>query len=140
MDMKHHPPHEGKQNPSGLRNHPVIKGFRTCISNLNQSASMFINCLPRSWKRNDITISNSIYQNNNQQERQRALKTLDISSSLSSMMKYLVIIRHPIRVAISNAHFTSINGIATFEHVQLFVKEHLPTITSWQVQSLTIYI
>jgi hypothetical protein len=117
MDLKHHPPHGGKQNPSGLRSHPVLNNFRTCSLNLS-SASEFVDCLPRSWKPiSDFQIPSHSYS----------------SASSSPSLKYLVILRNPIRVAISAAHFASPTGLANDDQVHGFVKEHLPTITTWQV-------
>jgi len=123
MDLKHHPPHEGKQNPSGLRSHPVLNNFRTCSLNLS-SASEFVDCLPRSWKpSSDFQIPSHSY-----------------SSASSPSLKYLVILRNPIRVAISAAHFASPSGLANDDQVHDFVKDHLPTITTWQVTNYTTFI
>ena len=51
-DLKHHPPHDGGQNPVGLQAHPAILAFAECSGGLanGSSAALMVPCLPRAWR------------------------------------------------------------------------------------------
>jgi hypothetical protein len=48
-------------------------------------------------------------------------------------VKYLVILRSPVRIAVSASHFFSPTGLASPQQVKAFFRERLPTIAAWQV-------
>ena len=148
MDEKHHPPHAGSQRPAGLQPHPVVLAFASC-ANATASAARggrresdngggggggggssgggagsvpaaeLLRCLPRSWA-------------------QHAAPTATVAASAVTP-RYLVIVRCPVRVAVSAAHFYAPNGEATRASVAAFVGERLPVVTAWQALWFTLH-